>query len=213
MGPCLGLKKKTKILFSHIGSPNTVYESSKGYSNGAGGGASAGSSTCMSSAGLGASSPPRSAGKSTYLIGSPGVRSISIRIPPPPALVLPLPLRIGRTGWNRASDGKDICASCAGVTRERFSRVSDEGSFSFRFDAVLSLSFSSSAFTVEPSSFISTSPLPAAAVPEGLGDLTSVSIASPFSFFSFARAFAFAVVERTAVATFSTASFAGGLVG
>jgi len=43
--------------------------------------------------------------------------------------------------------------------------------------------------------------------------MPTLSIASPFSFFSFARALALAVVERTAVATFSTASFVGGFVG
>ena len=42
--------------------------------------------------------------------------------------------------------------------------------------------------------------------------MLTVSMASPFSFFSLARALALAVVERTAVATFSTVSFAGGFV-
>jgi hypothetical protein len=41
----------------------------------------------------------------------------------------------------------------------------------------------------------------------------TISMFSPFSFFSFARALALAVVDNTAVATFSTASLIGGLVG
>lgn len=34
----------------------------------------------------------------------------------------------GRTGWYRPSGGNDMCASCAGVTREKLGRISNVGS-------------------------------------------------------------------------------------
>jgi hypothetical protein len=33
-----------------------------------------------------------------------------------------------RTGWYRPSGGNDMCASCAGVTREKLGRISNVGS-------------------------------------------------------------------------------------
>ena len=38
----------------------------------------------------------------------------------------------GRTGWNRPSDGKVICTSCDGVTREKLGKISVEGSATCR---------------------------------------------------------------------------------
>lgn len=81
--------------------------------------------------------------KSMNSPSSSGRRSVKINMPLPPANVSEVTVvkspeggvaldmvvaDTGRTGWYRPSGGNDMCVSCAGVTREKFGRISKMGS-------------------------------------------------------------------------------------
>jgi hypothetical protein len=173
--------------------------------------------------------------------GSSGRSSNRTKIPPIPVYVSPRLAAVflgrdselvdtGRTGWYLESSGNEMYGSCCGVTLEIFCSLSEVVSF-FREGGLLV----STKLDIEPeigetspclvgsSVFISTSPsflsswrrwVRKSETHQRYNVIRTTSIGSPSAAaFFFSRAFTLAVVDRTAVATFVTASFLAGLVG